>query len=313
MPLDPGAEAFLKYRESLGLPDIKTHHPEIRKAGHADKEISGPIDPSVNIEHRFITSPTADIPIRIYRPGADDTIRGCLVFFHGGGWVVSNIDRWDAQLSQISKRADIVVVSVNYQKSPEHKFPIPFDDCYSTLEWVLENSEYLKINKEKVGVGGDSAGGNLAAAVALKSRDEAKVKLAYQILLYPCLSLNFKTKTFLDYSEGYGLSRENMIWFWQKYIDIETDSLNPYAVPAASNSLDDVAPAIFVTAEFDPLTDDSRNYMKMLEDSHVQYSHRHFEGMIHGLFSQYKFVPRAAEVVDFLVTEILKNTSEKNY
>lgn len=306
MPLDPGAEAFLKSRASLGLPDIKTNYQQIRQAGHADKEISGPIETSVNIEHRFITSPTADLPVRIYRPAIDEVIRGCLVFFHGGGWVVGNIDRWDAQLSQISKKADIVVVSVNYQKSPEHKFPIPFDDCFATLEWVLENSEYLKIYKGKVGVGGDSAGGNLAAAVALKSRDEAIVKLAYQILLYPCLSLDFNTQSFIDYSEGYGLTRENMIWFWERYLDIDRDSLNPYAVPASSNSLHDVAPAIIVTAEFDPLTDDSRNYMKKLEESNVDFTHRHFEGMIHGLFSQYKFVPKAFELVDFLAKEIMR-------
>lgn len=310
MPLDPGAEAFLKFRASLGLPDIKTNHQQIRKAGHADKDISGPVDTTVNIEHRFITSPTADLPVRIYRPTNDDIIRGCLVFFHGGGWVVGNIDRWDAQLSQISKKADIVVVSVNYQKSPEHKFPIPFDDCFATLEWVLENSEYLKIYKGKVGVGGDSAGGNLAAAVALKSRDETKVKLAYQILLYPCLSLNFNTQSFIDYSEGFGLTRENMIWFWQSYIDIDKDLENPYAVPQASISLHDVAPAIIVTAEFDPLTDDSRNYMKRLEESNVEFTYRHFEGMIHGLFSQYEFVPQAAEVVKFLAQEIVKKNSK---
>ena len=310
MPLDPGAEAFLKSRASLGLPDIKANYQQIRKAGHADKEISGPVDASVNIEHRFITSPTADLPIRIYKPAKDDVIRGCLVFFHGGGWVVGNIDRWDAQLSQISNKADIVVVSVNYQKSPEHKFPIPFDDCFATLEWVLENSENLKIHKGKVGVGGDSAGGNLAAAVALKSRDEAKVKLVYQILLYPCLSLDFNTQSFIDYSEGYGLTRENMMWFWERYIDIDRDSVNPYAVPGASSSLHDVAPAIIVTAEFDPLTDDSRNYMKKLEESNVDFTYRHFEGMIHGLFSQYKFVPQAAEVVDFLANEIVRKNLE---
>ena len=146
MPLDPGAEAFLNSRASLGLPDIKTNYQQIRKLGHANKDLSGPADPTVDIEHLFITSPTADLPIRIYRPAKDEDIRGCLVFFHGGGWVFGNIDRWDAQLSQISKKADVVVVSVNYQKSPEHKFPIPFDDCFATLEWVLENSEFLKID-----------------------------------------------------------------------------------------------------------------------------------------------------------------------
>lgn len=309
MPLDPGAEAFMKSRASLFLPDVKTNYQQIRKAGHADKDISGPVDTTVDIEHRFITSPTADLPVRIYRPAKDGVIRGCLVFFHGGGWVVGNIDRWDAQLSQISKKANIVVVSVNYQKSPEHKFPIPFDDCFATLEWVLENSEYLKIHKGKVGVGGDSAGGNLAAAVALKSRDEGENKLAYQILLYPCLSLDFNTQSFTDYSEGYGITRENIIWFWKSYIDIDKDSVNPYAVPQTSRSLQDVAPAIIVTAEFDPLTDDSRNYIKKLEESNVDFIYQHFEGMIHGLFSQYTFVPQAAEVVEFLAREIVKKNS----
>jgi acetyl esterase len=309
MPLDPGAAAFLKFRESLLLPDVKNSHSLIRKAGHADKDISGPIDNSVLIEHRFITTPTADVPIRIYRPALDSELRGCLVFFHGGGWVVGNIDRYDAQLSQISRKANTVVVSVNYQKAPENSFPIPFDDCFTTLEWVFENAENLKIDTTKIGVAGDSAGGNLAAAVALKARDEGNIELSYQILLYPCLSLDFESNSFREYSDGYGLTRENMMWFWQKYIDFEKDSLNPYAVPASAKSLSGVAPAIVVTAEFDPLTDDSRSYIQRLEQEKVEVSYLHLNGMIHGVFNQYKFVPQATELMDYLVFEILKKNS----
>lgn len=311
MPVDPGVAEFLKYRASLNLPDVKTSLTQIRQAGHADKFISGPIEASVIVEHRFITTPTADVPIRIYRPRIDAEIRSCLVFFHGGGWAVGNIDRYDAQLSQISKRANAVVVSVNYQKAPQHRFPVPFDDCYATLEWVVENYETLKINMAKIGVAGDSAGGNLAAAVAIKARDVGLVELAYQILLYPCLSLDFDTKSSLECAEGYGLTRENMIWFWKVYIDFEKDGTNPYAVPASATSLAGVAPAIIVTAEFDPLTDDSRNYIEMLKESNVDYSYLHLEGMIHGTLNQAAFVPQTADLLDYLVDEIVERTSEK--
>lgn len=309
MPLDPTVVEFMKYAASLNPPDPRRFLTESRKAGHADKAISGSIDTSVVIEHRFITTPTADVPIRIYRPNADAELRSCLIYFHGGGWMSQNIDRYDALLSQISKRTNAVVVSVNYQKAPEHRFPVPFDDCYATLEWVVENEEFLNIDGTRIGVMGASSGGNLAAAVAIKARDVGLVKLAYQILLYPCLNLDFHTKSFLDYAEGYGLTRENMIWAWKQYIDFDVDGSNPYAVPASAKSLKDVAPAIIVTAEYDPLTDDSRNYIKMLEESGVKYSYLHLEGMIHGTLNQGMFVPQAEELLDYLISAIIEKTN----
>ena len=142
-----------------------------------------------------------------------------------------------------------VVISVNYQKAPEHKFPIPFDDCYATLEWVFQNSESLNINQSKIGIAGDSAGGNLASAVALKVRDQGLRKLAYQLLIYPCNDRKFDYSSMLSNGEGYGLTKKGMEWLWEQYLNDNDDDQNPYAIPHVAKSYRNLPPTIIITAE----------------------------------------------------------------
>jgi hypothetical protein len=140
------------------------------------------------------------------------------------------------------------------QTSPEHKFPIPHDDCFAALQWVLDNADVLNIDSTKVGVGGDSAGGNLAAGVALRAREE-KIALAYQLLIYPATKLDFDTPSYLKNAEGYGLRRRGMMWFWDQYLHPD-DKSNPYAVPDVASDHTNLATAIIPTAEYDVLRDD---------------------------------------------------------
>ena len=178
MTIDPEAQAFLDFQSKNNAPNVIDHgiH-ETRLANHGNLFLAGPIGTAAEIQHRFITTPTADIAIRIYIP-KNAEIHGAIVYFHGGGWALGHVDRYDSQLVDISAGTNSVIVSVNYQKSPEHKFPIPLEDCYAATKWLFENAENLNIDKTKVGVCGDSAGATLAAAVAIKARDEKLFKIS---------------------------------------------------------------------------------------------------------------------------------------
>jgi len=301
MPLDPQAEAFLAREAALNLPDISEIGTAARYGGHAEVDVAGPVGDGATITHRFITTPTADLPIRIYTPKKSGPHRG-FVFFHGGGWVLNHIDRYEAQLVDIAEKTNSVVLSINYQKSPEHKFPVPHDDCYAALKWMIENAAELNIDKNKIGVGGDSAGGNLAAGVALRARDE-KVSLAYQLLIYPATKLDFDTDSYLNNADGYGLRRKGMMWFWDQYLN-EGDKKNSYAVPDIAPDHKGLAPAIIPTAEYDVLRDDGISYAMRLEAAGNIVVSKDFEGQIHGFFNQGKYVDAAYTLRSWIIEQI---------
>jgi acetyl esterase len=263
--------------------------------------MGGPIGTGATISHRFITTPTADVPVRIYTPKTPGP-HHAMAYFHGGGWVFGHIDRYDAQLVDIAEKTNSVIVSVNYQKSPEHKFPIPHDDCFATVKWMIENSQALNINPLDIGVGGDSAGGNLAAGVALRARDE-NIHIAYQLLIYPATSLNFEAESYLSNSENYGLTRKSMIWFWEQYLN-PSDSQNQYAVPHVATTHSDLAPAIVITAEYDVLRDDGISYANLLHAAGNQITHEDFKGQIHGFFSHGKYTDSSYLLREWIINQI---------
>jgi len=307
MTLAPEIKAFLEAGAKAGLPQVwEAPLHVIRRNTQTRPALAGPAEPILEIENKFIPGPTADLPIRIYRPTNNPTAPA-IVYFHGGGWVLNFLDIYDASLTTLANRTGATVISVNYQKAPEHPFPIPFDDCYATLEWVLANSEVLRINRQSVAVAGDSAGGNLASAVALKARDQ-KIELAYQLLIYPCNERNFETPSYIKNATGYGLSTQAMQWFWDQYLQGDSHDQNPYAIPARADSLKDVAPAIIVTAEYDPLLSDSEQYVELLKESGVDVRYREFKGMIHGFFSNLAVTPTAMDAITFVAGEIKEIT-----
>jgi acetyl esterase len=236
------------------------------------------------VEHKFIPGPTADLPIRIYRPTNEKNLP-TLVFFHGGGWVLNFLDIYEPALRSIAKLGNFVIIAVQYQKAPEHPYPTPFDDCYATLEWVVRHAKELAIDSESIGVAGDSAGGNLASAVAIKARDKNLIALAFQLLIYPCNQIQMEYQSATDFAEGFGLTTKSMRWFWDKYLPNKDHHSNPYAVPASSTDLKGVAPAIVIAAQFDPLTDDARQYYQKLVASSVPAIYKEYGGQIHGFFN----------------------------
>jgi len=285
MGLKPEIAAYLAERAATGLPQVwQAPLAEIRENTKLHIALKQPLLQIHSVDHRSINGPTSNLPIRIYRPSEENNLPA-LVFFHGGGWVLNFLDIYEPALRKIAKNGNFVIIAVDYQKAPEHSYPAPLDDCYATLKWVIENAKDLGVDLAAIGVGGDSAGGNLASSVALKVSNEQLISLAFQLLIYPCNDYQMNYPSATNYSQGYGLTTQAMKWFWDQYLSKVEDQEDPYAVPVKANSLRGVAPAILIAAEFDPLTDDVKNYYQKLIKDSVPAIYKEFAGQIHGFFN----------------------------
>ncbi len=304
MPLAPEIEAFLAASAAAALPQVWEAPLEIIRRNTASRlALAGAVEPLAQLQNRFIPGPTADLPIRIYRPTLQAN-QSVIVYFHGGGWVLNFLDIYDASLSRLANQSGTTVISVNYQKAPEHPFPTPFDDCYATLLWVTNNAEELSINGNRIFVAGDSAGANLAAAVAIKARDN-EITLAGQLLIYPCIDRDFTTDSYKKMATGYGLSTTAMKWFWKQYLQGDAHDANPYAVPMSAHSFSKLAPAVIITAEFDPLLSDGEKYAAALSSADVPVYYQKFDGMIHGFFTNMAITSVATLAIDRLAEKLL--------
>ena len=309
MSLAPEIIKLLADQKAAGLPQAwEAPLSVIRELTQSRVAFNGKPESIHSVVNKFIPGPTADLPIRIYRPNEDQNAPA-LVFYHGGGWVMNFIDIYDAAMHRLANQSGAVVISVNYQKAPEHPFPIPFDDCYATLIWAKEHAKELGIDPDRIGVGGDSAGGNLAAAVAIKARDES-ISLSYQLLVYPCIARDFTTKSYNEYATNFGLSTQAMKWFWEQYLQGNQHDDNSYAVPMRAKSLAGVAPSIVITAQYDPLVSDSENYCKKLLGDGAEVIYREFPGMIHGFFANVALTPSAHLALDFAAEEMASKTKK---
>jgi acetyl esterase len=297
MTLAPEIAKFLEIRAESGLPEVWQAPVEILRANTYARLVNAGIPEKIfSVANRFIPGPTADLPIRVYRPSNAKNLPA-LVFFHGGGWVLGFLDLYDAALHSLANKTGSVIISVNYQKAPEHPYPTAFDDCFATLLWVSTNSFELGIDQTKIGVGGDSAGANLASAVALKARDRGVLKLAYQLLFYPCNERDFETPSYLAYADGFGLPRKSMQWFWEQYLQGDDHDSDPYACPSRAKDFSNLAPAIIVTAEYDPLKDDGVKYERLLKGAGVPTSYLEYKGMIHGFVNLSAITPTAQRAI----------------
>jgi acetyl esterase len=207
-----------------------------------------------------------------------------LVYFHGGGWVIGDIDTHDNTCRELTNAAGCVVVSVDYRLAPEHKFPAPLEDCYAATAWVAEHAANLGADPARLAVGGDSAGGNLAAAVCLLARERGRRTIVHQLLIYPVTDHDYFTASYRDNAEGYLLTREAMEWFWNHYLRTPADGKDPLASPLRSNNLSGLPPATVITAEFDPLRDEGEAYGHRLRGAGVEATVTRYDGMIHGFF-----------------------------
>nr|WP_255437514.1 alpha/beta hydrolase [Thalassobacillus sp. CUG 92003] len=236
------------------------------------------------IENRFIPGPEGEVPIRIYTPEGERPF-SLLVFFHGGGFVLGNLDTHDIVCRRIAHDSGCKVLSVDYRLAPEHPYPAALEDCYAAVEWTEAHVTELNGDAARLFVGGDSAGGNLAAVVALKARDEGGPRIAKQLLIYPVTDTNeayYPSRK--ENATGYLLSIDDMNFFNQAYVPSGTSAADPYVSPMQAERLDNLPDSLVLTMEYDPLRDEGEAYAERMKESGVPVEMKRYGGMVHGVF-----------------------------
>lgn len=296
MPLDPQAQTMLDQLNALAQPLSSMSVPDARRAMMLLASMGGEPSPVAGVVDRRIPGPAGEIPVRIYTPVGTAPLP-LLVYFHGGGWVLGSIETHDKICRELANGAGCVVVSVDYRLAPEHKFPAAADDCYAATQWAAAHAAELGADARRLAVGGDSAGGNLAAVVAQMARDRGGPGLVFQLLIYPATAAAFDTPSYRDNAEGYLLTTGDMRWFWDHYLTGPADAANPYASPLRAARLGGLPPALVITAEFDPLRDEGEQYARGLEEAGVPARLTRYDGMIHGFFGMTHLMDKARAAV----------------
>lgn len=263
------------------------------------------MDPIASVEDGSVPGRDRDIPIRTYTPEGQGSFP-LLVYYHGGGWILGNLDTHDAVCRALANTAECVVVSVDYGLAPQSPFPGPVKDCYDATEYIVENAESFGGHANRVAIGGDSAGGNLAAAVAQLARDQNGPEFTHQLLIYPVTNHSFDTDSYEENAEGYFLTKADMEWFWNYYLDDELHRKNPYASPLQAHDLSDLPSASVFTAGFDPLRDEGIAYAERLDTAGVNVTHHHYGGAIHGFFGMLvePEIPQARDAVSAAANDL---------
>ena len=245
-----------------------------------------------------IPGPGNGIPAKVYTPEGTGPFP-VLVYYHGGGWVLADANTYDASARALTKASNRIVVSVNYRQAPENKFPAAVQDAYTAYKWVLENASTINGDSSHVAIGGESAGGNLAAATTLFAREKGVAQPEQQVLIYPVLDYAFNTPSYDRNSYAKPLNRDMMKWFWRNYLGSVEDQSNPYAAPLRAKSLAGLAPATIITAEVDPLQSEGVAYAERLKSAGVPVRFKNFDGVTHEFFGAGAVIPEAKSAVEF--------------
>jgi len=284
--LDPQAKTVIDLVIKSGRPPYHQLSPkDARQMFRDTRPASTPPAPEIGaVRELTAEGPTGPIRLRLYRPQgvAASAPLPVLIFFHGGGWVIGDMDTHDVLCRQLTAGAGISVVNVDYRLAPEEKFPAAVDDAWSVTRWVAGHAPELGIDAGRLAVGGDSAGGNLAAVVALLARDHGAPAIRFQVLIYPVVDVGAEAPSYTDFADGFMLTRASMRWFIAHYLRSKDDAVDWRASPLRAPSVAGVAPALVVTAGFDPLRDEGDAYARKLREAGVRVDSICYGGMIHG-------------------------------
>jgi len=281
MPLHPLAKELVDQMasqpplETLTVPQARARAMEITKR-------FGPGEPVAGVDEREVPGPGGEIPIRLYMPEGKGP-PPVLAFFHGGGWVVGNLETADFYCRAVTNAARCIVASVNYRHAPEHKFPAAVEDAYAAACWIAANARRFNGDPARMAIGGSSAGANLAAVVAMMARDKGAPGIVFQVLSVPVADHACDTRSYSENAEGYGLTRNAMQWFWRHYLASDADGAHPHASPLRATDFHGLPPAFVTTAEYDPLRDEGEAFAKKLIAAGVPVTYKCYEGMVHML------------------------------
>ena len=292
MALHPQARALLQQAADSGLPPLnELDPPAAREQAAAMNEFVGDGPELPRVEELSIPTSSGSVGGRRYDPGDP---AGTVLWFHGGGWVIGDLESHDAMCRLLALESGCEVIAVHYRRAPEHPFPAPLEDCWDALRWASDHA-----GRRPLVVGGDSAGGNLAAVCALRARDRGGPALTLQVLVYPVTDCDLSTSSYGQYGAGAEtyLTTDEMTWFWDQYIPDEDRRSDPEASPVRAEEHSGLAAALVVTAEHDPLRDDGLAYAHVLRDAGVPVSHHHYDDMIHSFFALVNLLERGNQAV----------------
>ena len=306
MPLDPQARRIIDATNALGLPPVEEMTPaQARESMRARTAALGPVEDVARVEEHQVPVEAGQISIRCYTPAGQGPFPA-LVFFHGGGWVIGDMDTHDGICRSLANAAACVVASVEYRLAPEHKYPVAAEDAFAATCWAARHGPQLGVDPTRLAVGGDSAGGNLATVVSLMRRDRGGPPLVLQVLVYPVTQYSFDTPSYHEHADGYLLTRNAMRWFWNHYLSRPEDGARPYASPLLARNLDGLPSALVITAEYDPLCDEGEAYAARLREAGVPVTLTRYPGMIHGFLRMINLVDKARGARDEIAAALRK-------
>jgi acetyl esterase len=304
MALDPDAQRVLDLIRDSGRPSVETMAPPEARAFYRTSRGALQPEPEQVAEVKLLAAsgPEGDIALRWYRGlGTDPESKlPALVYFHGGGWVIGDLDTHDGVCRSFANAAQCVVVSVDYRLAPEHRFPVAVEDCSAATRWVVENAERLGIDPSRVAVGGDSAGGKLAAVMALFARDGAIPPVCGQLLIYPATDLMTTHPGYQRITEGFPLTASTSRWFINHYIADRSEALDWRASPLRAADLSGTAPALVLTASYDPLCEEGEAYAKRLERDGVRVAYINFADQIHGFLTMGRVIRASGTAIKIM-------------
>lgn len=297
MPVDPQIQALLD--KGTGVPATQTLPvAEARIQYEARVALMAPAAAVAAVSERDITGPGGAVKLRIYTPEGTGPFP-LMVFFHGSGFVLCSLDTHDGMCRNLCAGIGCVVVSVDYRLGPEHKFPAGLDDCLAATRWTAAHAGELSADPTRIMLSGDSAGGNMAAVTALRVRDEGGPELCGQMLLYPVTDYHTPgTPSYEENGEGYGLTRDTMVWFWEHYLNDESEAQNPYASPLQASDLSGLPAAYVMSAEYDPLRDEAERYGERLQAAGVPTVITRRDGVNHGFLFWVGLVDKAGTAME---------------
>jgi acetyl esterase len=287
MPLDPQAETVIGLVKQSGLPEFWQLTPGQAREQYLLRVGKLAVrEPIFRTQDRAIPGPGSELPIRIYQPreSKPGELLPVLVWFHGGGFVIGNLDTHDSACRMLANQGDCLVVAVDYRLAPESKFPAAVEDSMAALRWVALHARELGGDPERIAVGGDSAGGNLAAVCALLARNEGYPRVAFQLLIYPCTAPEPETASHRKFAEGYVLTRNTITWFYKQYVRSPKEFHDFRFAPLVADDLSNLPPALVLVAGFDPLRDEGVDYARRLIEAGNRVTLVNYEGMIHGFY-----------------------------
>ena len=298
MPLHPGLRAYLDAAAALNLPPLRDQPlDELRENVMAFAEAgAGPAQPVARVEDRELGTAAGPLWARCYTPTTDAGALPVVAYLHGGGWVFMGIGTHDRVCRRLANAAGALVVSIDYHLAPEHPFPAALDDGEAATAWLAEHADELGGDPSRLAIAGDSAGGNLAAAVALRAR-AAGPMLAAQVLVYPVTDAGQDTESYRDLATGYLLTADDMAFFWECYLGADGDPHDAFAAPLQAADLSGLPPALVLTGEYDPLRDEGEAYAHRLDGFDVPVELHRYEGVTHGVLGMDALVPAADEAM----------------